>query len=246
MKDDFFTHKISQKYLYVSSIGLLMIIGGAIFGIVIGSFKSYLNLYHFISIIGLPGIFIGLNLLFYQKTANLIFIKILAIIEIVFSIFLLFLMVDILTILSNVDEIEDNFIANFLMGFGMILSLGANIRSALVMNIPSKLEKLISNMKEKERQKLSSISDISNSKTILYGMIKLDKKIDVNEASKRLNISVIEIKNLIYHLVGEGKMDGEFQGDLFIFSSDVDVFIENLDNNFENWNQKEKISAGKI
>ncbi|MHA2001899.1 MAG: hypothetical protein ACTSVU_07415 [Promethearchaeota archaeon] len=228
--------------MILSSFGLLIIIGNVIFGLTVNSLNYYLNSFYLITIVTLPVIFLILNIYLYQKTEITISLKLLTVIEILLSILLLLIIIGIFIVYSKMDEIE----IIFLMGIGIILTLGVNIRFILVMNDPSGLEKLISKMKEIEKKKMSSISDISNSKTILYGMIKIDKKIDVNDASTRLNISVIEIKNLIYHLVGEGKINGKFQGNLFIFSSDVDAFIESLDENFENWNQKEKSSDGKI
>jgi len=76
-------------------------------------------------------------------------------------------------------------------------------------------------------------------KTRLFGMIKVEKRIKLTEANQYLGMNKNDIKGLIYDLVGEGKIDGEFQGEDFIISSDVNDFIEALDASFEDWKKKD-------
>jgi len=61
-----------------------------------------------------------------------------------------------------------------------------------------------------------------------------------------LKIPKSEIKDLIYDLVGEGKLEGEFQDDVFLISSDIDDFLSALDNSFQEWEQKVQSKEKKI
>ncbi len=50
----------------------------------------------------------------------------------------------------------------------------------------------------------------------------------------------------LYDLVGEGKLEGEFQeGDIFLITSDVDAAIRNLDDSFRAWKVSGEKRAGK-
>lgn len=83
-------------------------------------------------------------------------------------------------------------------------------------------------------------------KTRLFGMIKVEKQIDLAQASKIVRMPADEIKGLIYDLVGEGKIEGEFQGAVFVISSDVNNFIDALDDSFSDWSERDQITGGKV
>ena len=74
-------------------------------------------------------------------------------------------------------------------------------------------------------------------KNRLFGMINAEKQINIEIAFKDLKIPEDEIKGLIYDLVGEGKIKGEFQGKNFIITSDIDDFLKALDASFLDWEQ---------
>lgn len=80
----------------------------------------------------------------------------------------------------------------------------------------------------------------------LYGMIKSRKKVDIDAATKILNMSRNDIEVLIYDLVGEGKIEGEFQDNEFIIKSDVERFIASLDGAFADWGKKTETKDGKL
>ena len=51
---------------------------------------------------------------------------------------------------------------------------------------------------------------------------------------------------MIYDLVGDNRISGKFEGEVFIVESDVDTFINVLDAQFKSWEDKEKQKEGKI
>nr|MDO8083419.1 hypothetical protein [Candidatus Sigynarchaeum springense] len=51
---------------------------------------------------------------------------------------------------------------------------------------------------------------------------------------------------MIYDLVGEGKVCGEFQGSEFVISSDMDGFVAALDSAFGDWDKRTTNREGKI
>ena len=85
-----------------------------------------------------------------------------------------------------------------------------------------------------------------NLKTRLFGMTKVEKQINLETVQDMLKIPKSEIKDLIYDLVGEGKLEGEFQDDVFLISSDIDDFLSALDNSFQEWDQKVQSKEKKI
>ncbi len=85
-----------------------------------------------------------------------------------------------------------------------------------------------------------------NLKTRLFGIIKVEKQFNLETVQDMLKIPKSEIKDLIYDLVGEGKLEGEFQDDVFLISSDIDDFLSALDNSFEEWEQKVQSKEKKI
>ena len=50
----------------------------------------------------------------------------------------------------------------------------------------------------------------------LLGMIKSEKKVQLDFASQILNLDQNEIRGLIYELIGEEKIKGSFQQNIFI------------------------------
>jgi hypothetical protein len=118
-----------------------------------------------------------------------------------------------------------------------------------IFSIPAVTRNLISNMERNEKHKLTTlqINEVNpeKNKNQLYGMIKLDKKIDLQVASKLLNSPIQNVKGLIYELVGEGKLEGSFDGNMFMIESDVNDFLLELDSQFKNWNENEEKKIGK-
>ena len=80
----------------------------------------------------------------------------------------------------------------------------------------------------------------NNPKNRLFGMIRLRGEIDIQKASNFLNILSSEVEALLYDLAGENKIQGTFKGSKFIIKSDIDQFINALDNSFEKWNVSQK------
>ncbi len=70
-------------------------------------------------------------------------------------------------------------------------------------------------------------------KTRLFGMIKAERKINPTQASKYVGIDADEVRGLIYDLVGEGRIEGEIQGDDLVITSDVTNAIAELDEAFK-------------
>ncbi len=84
------------------------------------------------------------------------------------------------------------------------------------------------------------------SKTILFGMIKAHKSIEISKAAETLNIHPEQIKRLIYEFLGEDKIEGSFIGDdTFQIQSDINEFISVLDSKFEDWRESEQTKNGK-
>ena len=114
---------------------------------------------------------------------------------------------------------------------------------------PAFTKKVISNMERNEKHKLTTLQinefNPEKNKNQLYGMIKLDKKIDLQVASKLFNSPIQDVKGLIYELVGEGKLEGSFDGNLFMIESDVNDFLLELDSQFKNWSENEETKNGK-
>lgn len=107
------------------------------------------------------------------------------------------------------------------------------------------------NLEEKIQEKKTSerkIKDMkeTDKKIRLIGMIKVEKRINLGKAQEHLGVPESEIKGFIYDLVGQGKLEGEFQGNEFIISSNVDDFIKALDYSFMEWEDKTDRRVGKI
>ena len=69
----------------------------------------------------------------------------------------------------------------------------------------------------------------------LYGMIKLRKEIDLEKASEFFNVPSKTIESLLYELAGEDRIQGKFDGNKFIIESDVNNFLDLLDDSFTKW-----------
>ncbi|MFX1501625.1 MAG: hypothetical protein ACFFDH_11735 [Promethearchaeota archaeon] len=69
----------------------------------------------------------------------------------------------------------------------------------------------------------------------LFGMIRLRKEINLDEAAEFLNLKPKDIESLLYELAGENTIQGSFQGNKFIIESDIDQFINVLDHSFDRW-----------
>ncbi len=83
-------------------------------------------------------------------------------------------------------------------------------------------------------------------KTRLFGMIKAYKRLNLDNAAKTLNLPLETIQNLLFELLGENKISGGFDGKEFVFSGDVDLFINALDSQFDDWSDKEFSKEGKV
>lgn len=86
---------------------------------------------------------------------------------------------------------------------------------------------------------------IVDQKKRLFGMIKLRKEIDLNEAGKFLKTTPSEIEALLYDLAGENVIQGKFEQNKFVIESDIDNFLKVLDDSFSKWSQKKETKTGK-
>ncbi|MHA1285731.1 MAG: hypothetical protein ACTSQP_24785, partial [Promethearchaeota archaeon] len=73
----------------------------------------------------------------------------------------------------------------------------------------------------------------------LFGMIKTRKNINIKQAAEFLKVSPDLIEGLIYDLIDEGKVEGRFKDDVFIFESDIDQFISILDESYKSWESQD-------
>ncbi len=80
----------------------------------------------------------------------------------------------------------------------------------------------------------------------LIGMVKLQRVVDVNEAGRLLHISPGDVRVIIFALAADDKIKGQFEGDIFRITSDVDDFITALDQQFRQWESKETPQHEKI
>ena len=102
------------------------------------------------------------------------------------------------------------------------------------------------NADKKFQRMLKRTSEGVNFKTRLFGMIKVEKQLNLKTVQDMLKIPKSEIKDLIYDLVGEGKLEGEFQDEIFLISSDIDEFLSALDSSFQEWEQDVQSKEKKI
>lgn len=99
--------------------------------------------------------------------------------------------------------------------------------------------------KSEKSEKISTIQSEKSYKTIM-GMIKLEKKLDLKEASELSGYSKKDLKQLIYTLAADDKIDGTFEGEVFVINSGIDTFIELLDKEFTSWEAKETDKVDKM
>lgn len=84
-------------------------------------------------------------------------------------------------------------------------------------------------------------------KTRLFGMIKSMKKVDLAQAPAMIGMDRQSLQQLLFDLVGEGKIVGEFvDDDTFIIASSVESFLTELDLAFSSWGKQEKMKEGKL
>ncbi len=76
----------------------------------------------------------------------------------------------------------------------------------------------------------------------LLGMIKIQQRVDVNEAAQLLYMTPGDVRVLLFTLAADEKVKGHFSGDIFLITSDVDDFVAALDQQFKQWGAKEKIN----
>ncbi len=74
-----------------------------------------------------------------------------------------------------------------------------------------------------------------DTRTVLFGMVKAERKIDIKQAAMYLKMKPEDLRVMLYRLVGEGNLSGEFNGDVFQVNSDADRFISELDKAFVSW-----------
>ena len=72
----------------------------------------------------------------------------------------------------------------------------------------------------------------------LIGMIKAERQINMEFASNILDMPEKDIRLMIYELVGEGKLEGRFQGKDFMITSEIDPLIISLGDAFSIWDSK--------
>ncbi len=80
---------------------------------------------------------------------------------------------------------------------------------------------------------------------MLNGIIKLEKRIDLNRAQELLRVTKDDVRNLIYQLAGQNAIEGHFDGDVFVIESDVGSFIDSLNQSFADWDKKAETKEGK-
>jgi len=152
-----------------------------------------------------------------------------------------------ISIFSNVLTLILNPPQLFIAGVGSFIILFPSI--GFVVNIvfiikKKSLDKEVAD--EKFQRMLGRSPEDVNLKTRLFGMIKVEKQFNLETAQDMLKIPKKEIKELIYDLVGEGKLEGEFQDETFLISSDIDDFLSALDSSFQEWEEKVQSKEKKI
>ncbi len=80
----------------------------------------------------------------------------------------------------------------------------------------------------------------------LNGIIRIDKRVDLNKAQEVLSIPKEDVRNLIYEIAGEGHIEGSFEGDVFVIQSDVTGFINELNRQFQVWDKAVDMKEKKV
>jgi len=101
--------------------------------------------------------------------------------------------------------------------------------------------------RDKKPKKVRAIDRDIDYRKNLYGMIRVEKEIELEEAAEFLNLSEKKLKAYIYDLAGENKIQGSFTKEgKFIIESGVDNFLDALDSQFNKWEYEEKVLDKKI
>ena len=77
-------------------------------------------------------------------------------------------------------------------------------------------------------------------KAHFFGMLKLKLQFDLDENANMLDVSQKELENLLFEMVGEGKLNGELQQNKFVISSDVNQIINWLQHSVHDMENKQK------
>ncbi len=76
----------------------------------------------------------------------------------------------------------------------------------------------------------------SSALNVILGMIKAHHKIQVRSTAEKLEITSEKVKELIYELLGDNRIEGTFSDlDTFEITSDVTEAIRNLESLFTQW-----------
>ncbi len=98
---------------------------------------------------------------------------------------------------------------------------------------------------EKRVKKSTRVKKFTYRKKIAE-LVKIEKKLDLNEASKISGLSIRDLKVMVYNLAADDKFTGEIKEDVLMIESGIDSFIKLLDNEFSKWEKMEKVKKGKI
>ncbi len=74
----------------------------------------------------------------------------------------------------------------------------------------------------------------------IIGMIKNNNELKIDETADILNISKNEVETLLNALLGQKKIGGQIEGNLFKITSDENDFINALKLSFEEWQQSQR------
>jgi hypothetical protein len=148
--------------------------------------------------------------------------------------------------LESLNQLKKLKIYNNLIPREIIEDLGGLNTDNEVKNIKNFIDFCRKNKKQKEKVLASDQNASFNRKIRLFGMIKAMKEFDILEAIKFLGINEDKIKGLLFDLIGEGKVEGNLNGNKFTIRSSVDDFIEFLDTSFVKWEEDEIKKQQKI
>ncbi|MFW9989095.1 MAG: hypothetical protein ACFFC3_10600 [Candidatus Odinarchaeota archaeon] len=95
-------------------------------------------------------------------------------------------------------------------------------------------------LKELQIKKEESKVIVSEAKKRLFGMIKGEGKVNLDFASEIINMDQNTIRGLIYDLIAEDKVEGTFQENIFLITSDVNTFIDDLLNKYDDWEREKE------
>jgi len=120
------------------------------------------------------------------------------------------------------------------MVFSILIILNAKKEQMFVKGSTSKVSDQVSGHLEAKTDKIKEkgVVDASQGEQITYlvGMIKSYKRIELEKASKYLGISPEDLRMMIFKLVGDGRVQGEWKDDnTFEISSNIDDFMSALD-----------------